>query len=162
PALHFSAHDPPSRRGINHLAASVDQRGKRGVDLEADRRAGPGWWRTEWKVRAEGEAGVEDEFVASGAGGEARGIVGERGVGGGAVRVGEERGAGGGVQAGGGRVEQERSGGAGERSREADALGLAAGEGPGGAVGDVLDAEARQCGRGDRAAGGARDAAVAE
>jgi hypothetical protein len=47
--------------------------------------------------------------------------VGER-----VLDVGEERGAGGRVEAGGGFVEQQRVGLAGEGSREADALGLAA------------------------------------
>ena len=87
------------------------------------------------------------------AGGWRRDAVGER-----AFDVGEERRAGGGVEACGGLVEEQRVGRARKGSREADALGLAAGEGAGGAVGEVLDAEARQRGGGDRSGAWVRGA----
>ena len=74
---------------------------------------------------------------------------GGRAVGEGTLDVGEEGGAGGGVEACGGLVEEQRVGLAGKGSREADALGLAAGQGAGWAVGEVLDAQARQRRGGD-------------
>ena len=85
-----------------------------------------------------------------------------RAVGEDAVDVGEEGGAGRGVEARGGLVEKQRVGVAGEGSREADALGLAAGQAVSRAVGEVLDAQARQRGGGDGLAGGSGRAAIAK
>jgi hypothetical protein len=83
--------------------------------------------------------------------------VGER-----VLDVGEERGAGGRVETGGGFVEQQRVGLAGEGSREADALGLAAGEAVRVAVGEVPDTEAGERGGSHGLAGGFGGAAVAQ
>jgi hypothetical protein len=85
------------------------------------------------------------------------GAIGER-----AFDVGEEGGARRGIEARGGLVEQQGVGIAGQGACEADALRLAAGEGARLAIGEVLHAQARERGGCDRAATGARCAAVAQ